>query len=36
VHVGQTLKFKGRLAVDQGRVSVRLDQPCADSTCGEQ
>jgi flagellar motor switch protein FliM len=36
VHVGQTLKFKGRLAVDQGRVSVRLDQPCADSAGGEQ
>lgn len=30
VHVGRTLKFKGRLAVEEGRVNVRLDQRCAD------
>jgi flagellar motor switch protein FliM len=29
VHVGRTLKFKGRLAIEHGRVNVRLDQPCA-------
>jgi flagellar motor switch protein FliM len=35
VRVGRTLKFKGRLAVDHGRVSVRLDQPCADGPTTE-
>jgi len=35
VHVGRTLKFKGRLAVDNGRVNVRLDQPSADAAGGE-
>jgi len=35
VHVGRTLKFRGRLAVEQGRVSVRLDQPCTETTATE-
>jgi flagellar motor switch protein FliM len=34
VHVGRTLKFKGRLAVEQGRVNVRLDQRAADGPAG--
>ncbi|MCC7180157.1 MAG: flagellar motor switch protein FliM [Acidobacteria bacterium] len=35
VRVGRTLKFKGRLAVEEGRVSVRLDQACPDGAAGE-
>jgi flagellar motor switch protein FliM len=34
VHIGRTLKFKGRLAVEQGRVNVRLDQRSTDGQAG--
>lgn len=36
VRVGRTLKFKGRLSIDQGRVSVRLDEACPDSQVVER
>lgn len=35
VRVGRTLKFKGRLALEHGRVNVRLDQRCADGPVTE-
>jgi flagellar motor switch protein FliM len=29
LHVGRTLKFKGRLTIESGRVGVRIEQRCA-------
>jgi flagellar motor switch protein FliM len=29
VHVGRTLKFKGRMAIDEGRVGVHIEQHCS-------
>ena len=29
LRVGNTLKFQGRLGVDDGRIAVRIEQRCA-------